>query len=81
MGPMNRASLGKNITIHWVRLKATLQVLLYGILELLRELRNVFMGHSHFKKLPKHANLSKYFNVAWPGSGMRNKKSSGNIFS
>ena len=48
------------------------QVLVYGGLESANDLRSAFVGHIHFKKLMK-LYLLKYFTVAWPGSGTRNK--------
>ena len=47
-------------------------VLVYGGLESANDLRSAFVGHIHFKKLMK-LYLLKYFTVAWPGSGTRNK--------
>ena len=49
------------------------QVLAYGVLESTNDLRSVFVGHVHFKKLRNFENLLKYFTVAWPDTGIKNK--------
>ena len=51
------------------------QVIVYGLLESTNDLRSIFVGHIHFKKLTNFENLLKYFIVACPGSGKRNKLS------
>ena len=48
------------------------QVLVYGLLQSINDLRSNFVGHIHFKKLMKFfINLLKYFTVVGPGSGRR----------
>ena len=56
------------------------EVLVYGVLESRNDLRSVFVGQIRFKKLMKFQNLLKYFTVAWPGSGTRNKVSFNHIY-
>ena len=51
------------------------QVIVYGLLESTNDLRSIFVGHIHFKKLMNFENLLKYFIVVCPGSGKRNKLS------
>ena len=47
------------------------QVLVCGVLESTIDLRSIYVGRLHFKKLMKFKNLLKYSIVAWPGSGTR----------
>ena len=54
------------------------QVLIYGLLESTNDLRSIFVGQIHFKKLMK---FQKYFTVALPGPGTRNKVSFNYIYS
>ena len=56
------------------------QLLVYGVLGSTNDLRSVFVGHIYFKKLMNFENLLKYFTVAWPGSGTRNKVSFNHIY-
>ena len=56
------------------------QVLVYGLPESTNDLRKIFVGHIHLRNLWNFENLLKYFTVAWPGSGTRNKVSFNHIY-
>ena len=56
------------------------QVLVYRVLESTKDLRNVFVGHIHFKKLMKSQKFIEIFTVAWPGSVARNKVSFNHVY-
>ena len=43
------------------------QILVYGLLESTTDLRSIFVGHIHSKKLMKFRKNFKYFTVALPG--------------
>ena len=49
------------------------QVLFHGFLESTIDLRSIFVGHIHLRNLRNFEHLLKYFTVAWPDSGIRNK--------
>ena len=78
-GSMNTANMEK---LHCLlsKIMNNKQVLVYGVLESTNDLRSIFMGHIHFKKLMNFENILKYFTVACPGSGTRNKVSFNYIY-
>ena len=49
------------------------QVLVYGVLESVRDPRNIFVGHSHLKNCLKHPNFIEIFCSCVNSSGKRNK--------
>ena len=49
---MNAANFGKLYCL-WSKIMSKKQVLVYGVLGLANDLRNVFVGHIHFEKLLK----------------------------
>ena len=56
------------------------QVTVYGILESTNDLRKFLWDTSILRNLWNLGNLVKYFTVAWPGSGTRNKVSFSQIY-
>ena len=56
------------------------QVTVYGILESTNDLRKFLWDTSILRNLGNLGNLVKYFTVAGPGSGTRNKVSFNHIY-
>ena len=77
-GSMNKANLEKFCSLS--KIMNNKQVIVDGVLESTNDLRSVFVGHNHFKKLMKFWKFIEIFHWRMTSSGKINKVSFNHIY-